>query len=132
LNRRDDVRDREGLAGTRDAKARLLGEPDAQARDRESGRTEGTQSRGDPMHRLIVRQVKGAERFVVSLSDGRSAEDRGIAGGVGGGACGEAERRVHWTQQRGPDCPQQHADQDPAQVNPRTADPRRALAPVGV
>ena len=32
-------------------------------------------SLGDPMHRLIVRQVKGAERFVVSLSNGRSAED---------------------------------------------------------
>ena len=27
------------------------------------------------MHRLIVRQVKGAERFVVSHADGRSAED---------------------------------------------------------
>jgi hypothetical protein len=27
------------------------------------------------MHRLIVRQVKGAERFVVSLCNGRSAED---------------------------------------------------------
>ena len=36
------------------------------------------------MHRLIVRQVKGAERFVVSLSDGRSAEDEAtVASPVG-------------------------------------------------
>ncbi len=36
------------------------------------------------MHRLIIRQVKGAERFVVSLSDGRSTEDEAtVASPVG-------------------------------------------------
>jgi len=106
-------------------------------REREIGRSEDTQSRGDPMHRLIVRQVKGAERFVVSQSDGRSAENETtVASPVGwavrAGSEGKLSGECTGHQERGPDCPQQHADQDPAQVNPRTADPRRALAPVGV
>ena len=53
------------------------------------------------MHRLIVRQVKGAERFVVSQSDGRSAENETtVASPVGwavrAGSEGKLSGELRW------------------------------------
>ena len=54
------------------------------------------------MHRLIVRQVKGAERFVVSHADGRSAEDEAtVASPVGwavvrAGSEGKLSGELRW------------------------------------
>ena len=82
------------------------------------------------MHRLIVRQVKGAERFVVSLSDGRSAEDEArVASPVAWAMrAGSGKLSGECTgHQPGPGCPQQHADQEPAPVNRSRAETRRAI-----
>ena len=54
------------------------------------------------MHRLMVRQVKGADRFVVSHADGRSAEDEAtVASPVGwavvrAGSEGKLSGELRW------------------------------------
>jgi hypothetical protein len=70
---------------------------------------------------------------VVLLSDGRSAEDEATVASpvewavVRAGSEGKLSGESTGHQERGPDCPQQHPDQDPAPVNPHMAEPRRAI-----